>query len=108
MARQIDHGAPDSAFQLELALGYLSERNFGLALAHTERHIQAVGNASVGLSSLYLYLLARNDRLDQAQAIVQNLEQLGVPELDAFIGWYRANYSQSLAARADSSAQATP
>ena len=53
---------------------------------------------SVGASSLYLYLLVRNDRLEQAATIANNMENLGVAEVDSFLNWFRAKYGLTLAA----------
>jgi spermidine synthase len=92
MQRLQERGEYQSEFDLELALQATSSRDFTAALLHTESYVRKLNNVSVGVSSLYLYLLAKNDRLADAQQIVDNMSKLGLPELDSFLDWYTGHF----------------
>ncbi len=86
-------------FELELALQHVVKRDYDIALAHTENFLRYSNGASVGVSSLYLYLLAKNGLLERAQTIVTNMQQLGLEEVDSFLVWFTAKFGLSLAAQ---------
>jgi hypothetical protein len=85
-------GEHQPQFELELALQATTTRDFSVALMHTEAYVRSVGNVSSGVFSLYLYLLAKNGLLTQAQQIVDDMISRGLPEVDAFLTWFTAKY----------------
>jgi hypothetical protein len=104
MSGLLARGEYQPAFELELALKDVSQRDFASALVHTETYVRSIGNASVGVSSLYLYLLAKNGMLDRAQEISDNLAKLSLPEVDSFLNWFTAKFGLTTAT--ESAAQA--
>jgi predicted membrane-bound spermidine synthase len=75
-------------FALDLACKYTSERDFQTALLHMNSHIATSSNVSDAAMSLYLYLLAKNGMLAEARPIIAQLETLGWPRQNQFIGWF--------------------
>jgi spermidine synthase len=74
--------------ELELALGSLARRDFGPALEHAKRYRPVNENLAVGDLSLLLYLLAKNDRLPEARALIDAMDPARAAEMDAFVAWF--------------------
>ena len=88
-------------YAVELARKYTAERDYETALMYASDHVSTGEDVTYWDSNLYLYLLAKNNRTDEAQQIVARLETLGLPDIDRFLGWYSERFDDG---GADSSA----
>jgi len=77
---------------IELALGALSKRDFAGALALVRRGIGAGHAVPVGTVSLFVYVLAKNDRLAEATAILRGVDLAKAPELQKVSAWLDAKF----------------
>jgi predicted membrane-bound spermidine synthase len=80
-------------FALELARKHASERDFETALDYVQSHIATGNDVSEHTSGFYVYLLAKNDMMPQAWAVLENLETLGRPEIDRFRDWFADKFT---------------
>jgi predicted membrane-bound spermidine synthase len=78
---------PSSDVELELALGRLARRDYAGALEHTQLAL-ADGRISAGDLSLLLYVLAKNDLLDDARAVAASVDASRTPGIRSFLAWF--------------------
>jgi predicted membrane-bound spermidine synthase len=97
---------PQRDIDLELALGALAHRDFATALAHTRHELGDGRNVPIGTVSLYLYLLAKNDRVAEAGMIIDAIDPAKLSGIVAFRQWFDGKFRLPAAApqvtRADS------
>ena len=83
----------DPGLELELALGRLAQRDYAGALATFERTIRAAdGRLSEGSASLLLYLLAKNDKMDDARMVIATLDPTETRALGPVIDWFETKF----------------
>jgi spermidine synthase len=79
--------------ELELALGDVSRRDYAAALARVRRHVAVdPDGVSVGEMSLLLYLLAKNDLVEEVRAVIDGLDGREAQELRSFIDWFDSKF----------------
>ena len=76
---------------LELVLGRLARRDYGGALEQFEHSITG-DNLSAGRLSLLLYLLGKNDKAEDARALIANLDLSTTPDLRQFVTWFDTRF----------------
>jgi spermidine synthase len=82
---------PDVA--VELALGRLAQRDYAGALQIFEGSMSAAGGkVSVGRLSLLLYLLGKNDKTDDARALIATLDTKNTPAIGSFVDWFETKF----------------
>jgi hypothetical protein len=91
-------GAPRPEIVLELALGALSRRDFAGALEYSRREVDDGHSLSAGELSLFVYLLAKNDRLAEASKLIASLDPAQVPSIRGFREWFDAKFGPSATA----------
>ena len=84
----LDGGSYGAEVELELTLRFLSAREYGTALEHLETYLAGRGNVSPAIRNLHLYLLAQNDRADEAAARLASLQGRGRPGVERFVSWF--------------------
>jgi hypothetical protein len=88
-------------FALDLARKYTADRDYGAALMYLQDHVANGGDVSVFASRFYIYLLARNGRLEQAERLVAQLQDEQDGGGHRFIDWYGRKFGMSVAASDD-------
>ncbi len=88
--RRLQTGTYDPEFEGELALGNLARRAYPAALEQLNRYIVRRDRISLPMYSVYLYTLARNDRMDEAREFVSRVSPLGGPPeaMAPFLDWF--------------------
>jgi len=77
---------------LDLALGSIASRDFGTALEHTRHYLDGKTDPDPADLSLLLYVLAKNGRLPEADALIDGFDAARAAEMKAFVGWYRPKF----------------
>jgi hypothetical protein len=97
-AQRIAHGLAEDGtltpeIELQLAVGRLAQRDYAGALVHTQR---SLANAEAGVRnlSLLLYVLAKNGLLEDATAVIADVDASRTPEIRSFLDWYDARFLQ--------------
>jgi spermidine synthase len=78
--------------ELELALGSLARRDFSSAIEHATRYAEGNESLAEGDLSLLLYLLAKNDRLPEARALIDGLGAAQAADMKVFVDWFVAKF----------------
>ena len=91
IAGLLDRDGYRTEFALELARKYASERDYETALMYVSDHIVETDDVSLWASNFYLYLLARNGRTEEAEALIAQLDA-GQEEIDRFVGWFTERF----------------
>lgn len=92
VARLLEKEGYRDEFALELARKQASERDYATALQHAEQHITTIGAVPDWDMQFYLYLLAKNGLLAQAEPIVAELQSHGLPRMDTFLDWFAIKF----------------
>ncbi len=92
--QRLQTGAYDAEFEGELALGSLARRDYPTALEQLNRYVVGQDRISMPIYSVYLYTLARNDRMDDVRAFVGRISPLGEsPDAMApFLDWFARRF----------------
>ena len=77
---------------IELAIGALSRRDFAGALALSQRAIGDGRAIPVLTVTLLVYVLAKNDRLADANAILGSIDPAKAPEVRSLRAWFEAKF----------------
>ncbi len=87
---------PDVA--LERAMGQLAQRDYAGALQTFEHSMSAAGGkVSVGSLSLFLYLLAKNGKTDDARALIATFDRKNTPAIGSFVDWFETKFDAQAA-----------
>ena len=98
IANELAHrGHSPSAIELDLALGDVSLRDYASALERVRRYLADRPTVSVGELSLLLYLLAKNDLVEQAWAIIDGLDPSQAQDLGRFVAWFEGKFGDGVA-----------
>lgn len=89
-------------FALDLARQYTADRDYETALMYLHDHVANGGDVSRFASRFYLYLLARNGKLEQATRLVAQLRGEQEPEAHRFIDWYVRKFDMGVESTSDS------
>ena len=88
---QLSAARPDVA--LELSVGRLAQRDYGGALHILEGSMSAAdGKLSVRNLTLLLYLLGKNGKIDEARALIANLDRKNTPAIGHFVDWFETKF----------------
>ena len=87
-------GTYDAEFEGELALGSLARRDYPAALEQLNRYVVGRDRISMPIYSVYLYTLARNDRMDDAREFVGRVSPLGESPvaMAPFLDWFARRF----------------
>ena len=95
LARQ---GAVKPEVGHEIALGQLAHRDYAGALQTFERSMGAAGGkVSVGGACLLLYLLGKNDKTDNARAVIAGIDPTKMPGLERCVDWFGSKFDAQTA-----------
>ena len=100
IARLLERDGYRTEFALELARKYTAERDFQTALMYASDHINNTEEVSLWASNFYLYLLARNDRADEAGLLISQLD-LEQEEVRGFVDWFSERFELADATTVD-------
>ncbi len=98
VARRLESEGDSSEYALELARKYTASRDFESALEHAQAYVMATRDVPLPASNLYLYLLAKNGRAEQARPVLTQLAGLGQPNIDRFVDWYSQRFGVGVSA----------
>ncbi len=88
-------------FALDLARKYTADRDYEAALMYLQDHIANGGDVTLFASRFYIYLLARNGRLEQAERLVAQIQDEQEEGAHRFIDWYGRKFGMSVADSGD-------
>lgn len=91
-------GASGTDVAVETALGRLAQRDYAGALHAVEQSVSAGGgDVSVGQLSMLLYLLAKNDKADDARSLIASLDPTQATAIGKFVDWFEAKFDAQAA-----------
>jgi len=97
--RRVQGGATDADAAQVLALGRLAHRDYAAALQMLDNSTSAAGGkVSVGDLSLLIYLLGKTGRVDEARALISNIDLEKTPSIARFAGWFETRFGAPSAA----------
>jgi len=92
VASQVEQEVYRDEFVLELARKFTAERDYESALHYVQIHLAKGQDVTPWATNFYLYLLAKNGMVAEAQPIVAKLVTLGQPGVDRFLEWYMPTF----------------